>query len=125
MNNIKIRDAQISASSCVDYNTTGARFARLGHPEHAWCTGRIYEYLEVDLEEIVPLTYIATQGSPTQDSWVMSYFMKYSVDAVNWIMYQERDVDRVREDGSSLSVCLSVCLPFYLSACLEDLYLIC
>ena len=120
MNNIKIRDAQISASSCVDCNTTGARFARLGHPEHAWCTGRIYEYLEVDLEEIVPLTYIATQGSPTQDSWVMSYFMKYSVDAVNWIMYQERDVDRVREDGSylSVSVCLSVCLSIYLFICL-------
>ena len=85
----EIQNSQLYvSSSATNYY---ARNARLNHSHpRAWCTDVEFpQFLEIDLEELKTVTYIATQGYGKKNAWVTSYSLEYSADGVKWMEYQE------------------------------------
>lgn len=103
-----ILDSQISASS--EYNArhtvlnarlnfqagngrTGAWSARPLNP-HQW--------LQVDFVRKVTLGQVATQGRPDYAQWVTSYSLSYSVNGVDYEMFEQDSSVKVRVSLPSL-----------------------
>ncbi|XP_078666819.1 lactadherin-like [Branchiostoma floridae x Branchiostoma belcheri] len=59
----------------------------------AWAarTNTIGEWLQVDLGEMKTVTGTISQGRSSQDQWVTSYKLQYSVDGVSWTTYASSD----------------------------------
>lgn len=85
----QIRDDMITASSRRD-KTHDESKARLGG-SGAWLPARDdkYQYIQVDFLEERYISGVTTQGRPDAPSYVTSFRVLYSVDGVNWNVYQE------------------------------------
>ena len=44
--------------------------------------------LQVDLGQVKTVTGVATQGDPSSDKWVKTYFISYSYDSLSWLNYK-------------------------------------
>lgn len=68
-----------------------------------WCAAPTFDlrsqYLQVDLLSIHTLSAVSTQGAVTENSWVSSYHVHYSLDGTEWIV--------VTDKGGEIKVCFS------------------
>jgi len=94
MENRRIKDAQITASSEYDSNHTAIQ-ARLnfkagGGKAGGWSAGSndVNQWIQVALGNSTELTGIATQGRNGNNQWVTKYQLQYSDDGVNFDHYQ-------------------------------------
>ena len=55
--------------------------------------------MQVDLLAIHTVSAVSTQGAVTENSWVSSYLVHYSLDGNEWIV--------VTDKGSEIKVCFS------------------
>ena len=59
-----------------------------------WCADPFFrlrsEYLQVDLLTIHTVSAVSTQGAITEDSWVSSYLVHYSLDGNEWIVLTDK-----------------------------------
>ena len=99
MENRAIADAQISASSQYDKNS-GPQRARL-NGRGGWIprTSNRDQWLQVDLENYITVSRIATQGrsgSYYYGPCVTRYRLQYSDDGVNYHPYKARGQDSVK-----------------------------
>ncbi|EDO30628.1 predicted protein, partial [Nematostella vectensis] len=103
-----IRDEQMTTSSKQD-DSHGASAGRL-YAGSSWCsaTSSSSEYLQVDLGRVAKVTGIATQGSPTEDKWVMTYALSHSNNGEDWVEYKAgQNILKVcpgNSDGSRVAV---------------------
>ena len=69
----------------------------------SWCAAPIFDlrshHLEVDLLSIHAVSAVSTQGAVTEDSWVSSYLLHYSLDGKEWIVLADK--------GGKIKVCVS------------------
>ncbi|XP_048579387.1 receptor-type tyrosine-protein phosphatase S isoform X5 [Nematostella vectensis] len=88
----RVPSASISASS----NNANAVRARLNSTSGAWCAGSgdVSPYLQVDLGSSHMICAVATQGDPSADQWVPTYWIDYSDDGANWTSYRENNTTR-------------------------------
>ncbi|CAB4028365.1 Signal peptide, CUB and EGF-like domain-containing 1 [Paramuricea clavata] len=91
MENGRIPDSGITSANKDNYHPFSN--ARLNHNGPGW-TPRVNRtedaYLQVDFQEVVQLTGIATQGSSYQGgNWLQSCQFNYSVDGSTWLEYKE------------------------------------
>ena len=61
----------------------------------SWCAARTSDltsqHLQVDLLTIHYVSAVSTQGSVTQNSWVSSYLVHYSLDGNEWIVLTDKE----------------------------------
>ena len=97
MENKQISDAQISASSLSDENSSPSK-ARLHLNEDqnlpgggGWSALKndLHQWLQVDLGGYTTLTRVATQGRTGSNEWVTNYKLQYSDDGMNFQFYKE------------------------------------
>ena len=97
MENKQISDAQISASSLSDDNSSPSK-ARLHLKEDqnlpgggGWSALKndLHQWLQVDLGGYTTLTRVATQGRTGSNEWVTKYKLQYSDDGMNFQFYKE------------------------------------
>ena len=97
MENKQISDAQISASSLSDENSSPSK-ARLHLKEDqnlpgggGWSALKndLHQWLQVDLGGYTTLTRVATQGRTGSNEWVTKYKLQYSDDGMNFQFYNE------------------------------------
>ena len=97
MENKQISDAQISASSMSDDNSSTSN-ARLHLKEDqnppgggGWSALKndLHQWLQVDLGGYTTLTRLATQGRTGSSEWVTKYKLQYSDDGMNFQFYKE------------------------------------
>ena len=93
MENRRIRNQQISASSEWDVNH-GARLARLnqkrtGRTMGAWSArvNNAYQFLQIDLRVPMKVTSVATQGRSDANQWVTKYMLSFSLDGAHFAVY--------------------------------------
>ena len=69
----------------------------------SWCAAPTSDpsrqHLQVDLLTIHYVSAVSTQGAVTQNSWVSSYLVKYSLDGKEWIVLTDK--------GGEVKVCFS------------------
>ena len=89
MENHKIRDSMLSASSYRDGRHAPSS-ARLGS-QGAWLAAvdNTQQFLQVDFLQPTIVSGVTTQGRPDAPSYVTSYKLFYSNDGVNWNAYRE------------------------------------
>ena len=89
-----IKDRHITASS--ENSFYPARNARFNMPG-CWCAMRAQrgEWLEVDLQRIVTLMAVATQGNGNE-SWVSAFKLQFSADNVTWYCDRHNEKIKVR-----------------------------
>ena len=91
MENKRIPDSNISASSELSSSTSPAHHARLGHPS-GWCSDPNISdkhYLQVDLGKAYLICAIATQGHFNGSlGFVQEYQLQYSEDRIAWTFYR-------------------------------------
>lgn len=82
MESFGISDSQLSSSSQAD-NSHSATSSRLNHHIEggAWIPEKSdgLQYLQIDLEWVMILTGIATQGHPKQQYRTLTYKLKHSI----------------------------------------------
>ena len=97
MENKQISDAQISASSLSDDNSSPSK-ARLHLKEDQNLPGGVgwsalkndhHQWLQVDLGGYTTVTRVATQGRTGSSEWVTSYKLQYSDDGMNFQFYKQ------------------------------------
>ena len=70
----------------------------------SWCAAPTFDlrsqYLQVDLLTFHQVSAVSTQGAVTQNSWVSSYLVHYSLDGNEWIVLTHR--------GGEIKVCFSI-----------------
>ena len=97
MENKQISDAQISASSMSDDNSSPSK-ARLHLKEEQNLTGGggwsaikndLHQWLQVDFGGYSTVTRVATQGRTGSIEWVTNYKLQYSDDGMNFQFYKE------------------------------------
>lgn len=106
MENQKIPDSALSASSSWNSATTGPQWGRLnyqGPQGGAWVSriSDIKQWFEVDLGGPSNVTRCATQGRYNANEWVTKYKVEYSSDGKTFVTYQNYGVDKVRALNSS------------------------
>ena len=97
LQNGRLRNTQMTASS--QWNKYHAPFlgrlhrARHGKYVGAWCarSNNRYQYLQVDFKRPVKIIKLSTQGRQDVSQWVTQYYIKHSVNAINFVEYKERD----------------------------------
>ena len=96
-----IRNAAISSSSRWD-NKHGPYLARLQNrrkgPYFGSWSAKInngYQWLQVDLLKPHKVVRISTQGSPSENKWVTSYYLLFSQDGVYFAYYFQRNTKKV------------------------------
>ena len=97
LQNGRLRNTQMTASS--QWNKYHAPFlGRLHRPRHgkyvgAWCarSNNRYQYLQVDFKRPVKIIKVSTQGRQDVSQWVTQYYIKHSVNAINFVEYKERN----------------------------------
>ena len=97
----------MTASSVNQTGSCGPEYARLYHPDPtaAWvpAKNRRNEWLQIELKEPVTLKAVSTSGIPCCDSWVTGYYIRYSLDGVDWMYYQQNGSIKVRHINSLLN----------------------
>lgn len=97
-----ITDGQISASSQWDANHAAIQgrlhFKQAGGKQGAWSarTNDIHQWLQINLNEYVTLTHVASQGRNAFNQWVTKYKLQYSADGTNFQYYREQGVEKVK-----------------------------
>ncbi|CAB4026958.1 Hypothetical predicted protein [Paramuricea clavata] len=103
LENGRIRDRQVRASSNYDSNHR-AQNGRLNFIAHNGRTGawsakynNVNQWLEVDLEQLVVITGICTQGRADSccNQFVKTYIISYSMDGVVFQAYKEQNQVKV------------------------------
>ncbi|XP_074639737.1 uncharacterized protein LOC141897951 isoform X4 [Acropora palmata] len=110
LENLRIKDSQLSAHSYYQSLSAGAgiavethpRCARLNNNYCAWCGPRGNgQYIQVDLRQDFTLTGIATQGfEALSDYYVRRYNVSHSRDGYTWSIFPK--VMRGNHDGRSM-----------------------
>ena len=101
MENGKIHDSQISASSewRANYGAINSRlnFRAQGGRQGAWTARHndINQWLQVNFNIRATVTEILTQGRSNWNQWVKSYTASYSNDGVNFFDYRVNGVVKV------------------------------
>ena len=94
LQNGRLRNTQMTASS--QWNKYHAPFlgrvhrARHGKYVGAWCarSNNRYQYLQVDFKRPVKIIKVSTQGRQDVSQWVTQYYIKHSVNAINFVEYK-------------------------------------
>lgn len=101
MQNRRIRNVAITSSSRWD-NHHAPYLARLqnqrrGRYMGGWSAGanNAFQWLQIDLGRPTKIVRISTQGRPTVNQWVTSYYLLYSQDGVYFAFYFERNTRKV------------------------------
>ncbi|CAH3022884.1 unnamed protein product [Porites evermanni] len=97
LQNGRLRNTQMTGSS--QWNKYHAPFlGRLHRTRHgkyvgAWCarSNNRYQYLQVDFKRPVKIIKLSTQGRQDVSQWVTQYYIKHSVNAINFVEYKERN----------------------------------
>ena len=111
MENGRIKDAQITASSQWDGNHAAIQgrlnFKAGGGKQGGWSAGKNNgnQWIQVALGSYTKLTSIATQGRNAHSQWVTAYKLQYSQDGVNFYYYKV-------SGQSSPKVCLLPCVTY-------------
>ena len=91
MENERISDGNISASSVQNANTP-AKNGRLNYTSgSSWCAGTSDSnpYLQIDLKTLHIICAVSTQGNSQADQWVKTYTLQFSTNGTTWTDYQE------------------------------------
>ena len=97
LQNGRLRNTQMTASSQWDkYHAPFlGRLHRARHGKYvgAWCarSNNRYQYLQVDFKRPVKIIKVSTQGRQDVSQWVTQYYIKHSVNAINFVEYKERN----------------------------------
>ncbi|XP_041477638.1 uncharacterized protein LOC121425593 [Lytechinus variegatus] len=90
----RITDSQITASSCFDQNHCTDR-ARLNQPQSgskkgAWSarTNNQDQFIQADLRQLHDVIGVMTQGRNAHSQWVTSFRVMYSTDGLTWTAVQ-------------------------------------
>lgn len=101
MQNGRIKNVAITSSSRWD-NYHASHLARLqnqrrGRYMGGWSarTNNAYQWLQIDLGRSTKVVRISTQGRPTVNQWVTSYYLLYGQDGVYFASYFERNKKKV------------------------------
>ena len=99
---LAIPDDHLSASSSrVGFEPDKARL----HGDGVWSPsndGNPNDFLQVDLQYEFFICAVATQGHPSSSFWTTKYRLLFSVNATDWLTYEENGTDKV-----GISTCLS------------------
>ena len=61
----------------------------------SWCVAPASDpgsqYLQVNLRSIHEVSAVSTQGAVTENSWVSSYLVHYSLDGNGWIVLTDKE----------------------------------
>ena len=91
MENERISDGKICASSVQNANTP-ANNGRLNYTSgSSWCAGTSDSdpYLQIDLKTLHIICAVSTQGNSQADQWVKTYTLQFSTNGTTWTDYQE------------------------------------
>lgn len=93
----RITNDQISASSTYPQSGHEPWRARLHFAQNAWVSGpaAVGVYLQVDLGKVMLVSKVALQGRPYDHHWVSRFYLAYSRDGVNFLDYKYRGVIQV------------------------------
>jgi hypothetical protein len=91
LENRKLDDTMLSASSSADSKQTGPQNARLNYKGNPWTAmyKKLGEWLEVSLPKLTTISAVQVQGSGTASEWVSAYKVKY-FDGNAWKWYKEQ-----------------------------------
>ena len=92
MENGKIPDSKITASSVQSASNTPAKNSRLNHISgSSWCAGTsdTNPYLQIDLQTLHIICAVSTQGNSQADQWVKNYTLQVSTDGTTFTNYTE------------------------------------
>ncbi|XP_073259033.1 uncharacterized protein [Porites lutea] len=112
MENKQISDAQISASSLSDEDSSPSK-ARLHLKEDQNLPGEggwsalkndLHQWLQVDLGGYTTLTRVATQGRTGSNEWVTNYKLQYSDDGMNFQFYNEHGEKSAKDASVPLAL---------------------
>ena len=101
MQNGRIRQTQLSASSSWDVNhgppNGRLHFRRTGSRMGAWCArhNNRYQWYQVDFGRAMRVVKIATMGRQDAAQWVTQYFVTYSQDGASFAEYKENSNRKV------------------------------
>ena len=117
----RVRNAAITSSSRWD-NKHAPHLARLHNVRRGaymggWTarTNNAYQWLQIDLGKSHKVVRVSTQGRPTANQWVTSYYLLSSQDGVYFASYFERNTRKV---GAFIEVYL---LRVWIELLLNDL----
>ena len=97
MESTEIRDNQISASSNYDVNNRDI-YARLNYPRRYWTPtfmDNSNPWVQIDLQTILTVDGIDTQGGGDGGSWVKTFTVSYSNDGITFDVYEQSGVEKV------------------------------
>ena len=92
MENGKILDSKITASTVQSTSNTPAKNGRLNYTSgSSWCAGTndTNPYLQIDLQTLHIICAVSTQGNSQADQWVTTYTLQVSTDGSTWTDYKE------------------------------------
>ena len=100
----------MASSDAIPDNSFSARTHRSGNEaskgrlnrDGAWSpsgNNDADDYLQIDLKDQFFICAVATQGSSSDDHWTTMYKLSYSLENLNWLTYQENDIDKVCLDN--------------------------
>ena len=100
----------MASSDAIPDNSFSARTHRSGNEafkgrlngDGAWSpsgNNDADDYLQIDLKEQFFICAVATQGSSRDDHWTTLYKLSYWLENLNWLTYQENDIDKVCLDN--------------------------
>ena len=91
MENERISDGNITASSVQNANTP-AKNGRLNYTSgSSWCAGTsdTNPYLQIDLQTLHIICAVSIQGNSQGDQWVKTYKLQLLTDGTTWTDYKE------------------------------------
>lgn len=93
----RIPDSYLSASSELADPDTAASEGRLNNQDYAWQPkySDDHPYFQVFLGNLTMVTQIATQGHPWEEQFVIKYTIQHSADGQNWMNYMDSSGDVV------------------------------
>ena len=116
MQNGRIRQTQLSASSSWDVNhgprNARLNFRRTGSRMGAWCArhNTRYQWLAVDFYRAMRVAKISTQGRQDAAQWVTQYFVEYSQDGSTFTDYKENSNRKVINRSGFMKCCRYPCV---------------
>ena len=91
LENERISDGNITASSVQNANTPATN-GRLNYTSgSSWCAGTsdTNPYLQIDLQALHIICAVSTQGNSQADQWVKTYKLQFSINGTTWTDYKE------------------------------------